>query len=180
MFWRGLCTAALVLAGLGAAGCFSSEAEYQALLEDNNTLSVELTEARRENEILGRALDDIKREQESLLLLLNAGKSNLTSGRASLPTALQLGGGPPQAAAPANEEPQAPRPPAPATPPPSPAPPRAAAQEGGRIYVTRPGDVLTNIAQANRTTVARILELNPHLRSRRNYMIYDNERIRLP
>ena len=173
MFWRGLCTAGLVLAGFGAAGCFSSEAEYQALLEDNNTLSAELTEARQENEILSRALDDIKREQESLLLLLNAGKSNLTSGRASLPAALQLGGGAPQAVAPDPEESQASRPPAPA-------PLRAAAQEGGRIYVTRPGDVLTNIAQANRTTVARILELNPHLRSRRNYMIYENERIRLP
>jgi LysM repeat protein len=40
--------------------------------------------------------------------------------------------------------------------------------------------VLSNIARANNTTVARILELNPNLRNRRNYMIYANERLRLP
>ncbi|MDR2934543.1 MAG: hypothetical protein LBV70_01465, partial [Candidatus Adiutrix sp.] len=87
MFWRSLKIAGLVLAGLGAAGCLNSEADYQALLEENNTLSEELAEARKENEILARALADIKREQETLQLLLNTGKRNLNAGRVNSPLA---------------------------------------------------------------------------------------------
>jgi 2-oxoglutarate dehydrogenase E2 component (dihydrolipoamide succinyltransferase) len=201
MFWQGLSFAGVVLAVLGAVGCHN-EADFQALLEENNTLDVELAEARQENEILTRALDDIKREQEALQLLFNAGKSSLNAGRGSLPAAvLAAGGDQAQAQAPGGDgedEFQTPQPvaaPAPAAPAPASAPPqavpaptraqvpataRAQAAPSGRYYVTKSGDVLSNIARANRTTVAKLLELNPNLRNRRNYMIYDNERLLLP
>ena len=202
MFWQGLSIAGVVLAVLGAFGCHN-EADFQALLEENNTLDVELSEARKENEILTRALDDIKREQEALQLLFNAGKSSLNAGRGSLPAAVLAAGGD-QAQAPGGdggEEFQAPRPadaPAPAAPAPAPAPaapapapvraqaparpqaPARAPAQSGRYYVTKSGDVLSNIARANHTTVARLLELNPNLRNRPKYMIYDNERLLLP
>jgi hypothetical protein len=201
MFWRGLRIAGVVLAGLGAVGCFNSEAEYQALLEENNTLSAELAEVRNENEILTLALADIKREQEALQLLLNAGKSNLNASRVNPPPAALTAGvepapaadmAPAPAAAEGDEEWPAPAPPAPeASAPETPAPAAPAAPavdraqaparaSGGRYYVTKPGDVLSYIARANQTTVAKLLELNPNLRNRRDYMIYENERLRLP
>jgi len=208
MFWRGL---VVVLAGLAALGCLNSEADFQALLEENETLGAELAEAKKENEILTRALADIKQEQETLQLLLNAGQRSLAAGRAKLPPAA-LGSGEDQASAvaeggqeevflePAALESAAPEPapesaaappasppepvaalePAPEpdlAPPAAPAPARAS---GGRYYVTKPGDVLTSIARENQTTVAKLLELNPSLRNRRNYVIYNNERLRLP
>jgi hypothetical protein len=206
----------------------NSEADFQALQEENSTLGAELAEARKENEILTRALEDIKLEQEVLQLLFNAGKSNLNAGRASLPaTALAAGGGEEPACAPASasggerweDEWQMPQPeddpepadptqagvsapppaparastaPPPAVPAPAGAPARASVSAdpdaesapaqtgGGRYYVTKSGDVLSNIARANRTTVAKLLELNPNLRNRRDYVIYANERLRLP
>ena len=182
MFWRGLSIAIIVLAWLGASGCLKTEADFQALLEDTNTLGTELDEARQENEILTRALDDIKREQETLQLLLNAGKSNLNAARTSLPSAAVASGGDP-------DEWQSPQTPADSPSPPSalpqvasppaaslPAPPAPAA----RYYTTKPGDVLSHIARANDTTVPKLLELNPSLRNRNGNMIYANERLRLP
>ena len=199
MLWRGIGIAGIVLAVLGTVGCLKFETDLQALLEENNTLSEELAEARQENEILTRALDDIKREQEALQLLLNAGKSNLNAGRASpLPTAATAGEAEapgeaddaewqtpqapdtsPQDALPQDASPPAVAPPAPvaALPRPPVAPPPAVST---RSYITKPGDVLSHIARANNTTVTRLLELNPNLRSRRNYVIYENERLRLP
>ena len=85
MFLRGLTLSGAVLAGLWSAGCYNSDSDYQALLAENNTLGAELAAARRENEILTRALDNIKREQETLQMLLNAGKSGLLARRASPP-----------------------------------------------------------------------------------------------
>ena len=203
MLWRGLGIASVVVAGLGIAGCLKFETDLQALLEENNTLSEELAEARQENEILTRALDDIKREQEALQLLLNAGKSNLNAGRVGLPqTALAAGGAeapggdddewqtpqtldasPAATASPADMASPAaiasPAPPAPAVA--LPRPPAAAPPvPSTRSYVTKPGDVLSHIARANNTTVNRLLELNPNLRNRRNHVIYENERLRLP
>jgi LysM repeat protein len=194
MFWRGLYTAGVVLAGLGATGCFNSEADFQALLEENATLSAELAEAHKENEILTRALADIKREQETLQLLLNAGKRGLNAGRANLPQAVlppgenqvpaATGGDEeewqtpldPAAEAPAVEAPAVQAAPVPA----APAARSSSGSSSGRYYITKPGDVLSHIAQANQTTVAKLLELNPSLRNRRNYIIYNNERLRLP
>jgi len=198
MFWRGLSMAGLILAGLGAVGCWNSEADFKALLEENNALTAELSEVRQENEILNRALEDIKREQEVLQLLLSTGKGNLNTGRLSLPPGVQYAGGSQAQGGDQGgnweEEWQTPRPPAtvgvPALPVPPvqvaspaapvPSTPVPAAVQSGRIYVTKDGDVLSNIARANNTTVARLLELNPSLRNRRNYMIYTNERLRLP
>jgi LysM repeat protein len=190
MFWRGLGIAGFVLAGLGAVGCFNSEADFKALREENDILSAELGEVRKENEILSRALDDIRREQETLQLLLNAGKSSLNAGRLNPPSVAQAVGGSQVSGGGGWEEewqtpqspasvPALPAPPARVASPSTPVPATAPAQ-GGRTYVTKDGDVLSTIARANNTTVAAILELNPNLRNRRNHMIYTNERLRLP
>ena len=181
-FARGLAlAAAAVLAGLWCSGCRSSEDDYQALRAENNALSAELVTAHRENEILTRALDNIKREQETMQLLLNAGKSDLLAGRAAWPAAgaraLDSADRPPNSDASDGEEWQTPETLAAARSRPA-APPAAAAD--GRVYLTKPGDVLSLIAAAHNTTVEKLLELNPKLRVRRNHMIYDNERLRLP
>jgi LysM repeat protein len=176
MFWRGLSIAGVVLAGWPALGCLNTEADFQALLEENNVLSEELSEVKRDNEILTRALDDIRREEEALQLLLSAGKNSLNAGRASLPSvAVAADGDQAQVSGGDLDEMQTPRPPAAPT-----APTTQAQNPGGRYYVTKAGDVLSYIARANDTTVARLLELNPNLRNRRDYMIYANERLRLP
>ena len=183
MFWRGLSIAVVFLAG--TVGCVNSEADFQALLEENNALSAELVEVRQENEILSRALEDVKREQEELQLLFNAGKSKLNAGRVSPPSGLAAAGGDQVPGGDRWEDDwQAPQPQAAIVPPPPPPAPASAPvsppAQGTRVYITKDGDVLSNIARANNTTVARILELNPNLRNRRNYMIYANERLRLP
>jgi LysM repeat protein len=61
----------------------------------------------------------------------------------------------------------------------APAGPAAGAQ-ANRVYVTRPGDVLSNIATRNNTTVETLLNLNPYLRNRRDYIIWENDKIKLP
>ena len=179
--WRSLIWASAALIGLGMVGCYNSESDYQALLEENNTLIAELEEARKENEILTRALDNIKQEEEALQRLLNAGRQSLTAGRIPRLSASSSSSAPvSQAQAPAapdwTEEWQTPRPAESS----SSAPAAGAEASPGGYYVVKPGDVLLNIAIAHNTTVDKILELNPKLRSRRNFMIYDNDRLRMP
>jgi hypothetical protein len=55
-----------------------------------------------------------------------------------------------------------------------------AAQGQGRVYLVKPGDTLGAIARRNGTTTAVLVTLNPYLRGRDNYMVWENDRIALP
>ena len=178
---------AVLLLLLPAAGCFNSEKDYELLVEEKNNLAVELQAANRENEILNRALENIKREQEALQILLNtnsrAFNTGVSGGSAPLPPAggeasptISWGGW--EWSIPPDALPDPTPPPArqPAAQQSAPAPPASS----GRVYQPRPGDVLSSIAARNNTTVEELVELNPYLKSRRNYMIWETDRIRLP
>jgi LysM repeat protein len=167
---------------LPAAGCFNSEKDYEQLVEEKNGLAAELEAANRENEILTRALDNIKGEQEALQILLNTSRGRLTGASGGAGAPLPPPGSEPSPTVswggwewsiPADALPD------PASSPEIPAavPPPVSS---GRVYQPRPGDVLSAIAARNNTTVEELVELNPFLRSRRNYMIWETDRIRLP
>lgn len=168
-----------LLAGLFSQGCFNSQSDYDLLVAERDTLATELESANRENKILNQALDNVKKEQERLQIMLNTARSH-------------------QAAAVAPEPQPAPPPPplagetptmnwggynwtlppdAPANKPPSSTPPAASS---GRTYRPKAGDVLSSIAARHNTTVERLVELNPYLERRRNYMIHLTDTIVLP
>ncbi|MDR2387921.1 MAG: LysM peptidoglycan-binding domain-containing protein [Deltaproteobacteria bacterium] len=54
--------------------------------------------------------------------------------------------------------------------------PTASAQ----TYLVQTGDTLSAIAQRHNTTTATLLTLNPYLMDRNNYMVWENDQIRLP
>ncbi len=164
-------------------GCFNSESDYERLVEENNNLSAELAKATRENEILTQALNNIKQEQESLQLLLNESRSRLAEGGQSPGAASQASGEtpafswdgwdwtpPPDAFDPPAETPQTT----------AQTRPEPAAPAGERIYRPKSGDTLYTIARRNNTTLEALLELNPQLRRRNNYMIWETDKIKLP
>jgi len=179
----------LILAALPAAGCFNSETDYERLVEEKEGLMAELTRANQEKEILNRALENIKREQERLQILLNTSRSSLAAAGGTgtgLPPLPPLTGDAPAIAWDGEYWGQAP---APAVTPPASVPRSAAtapasstssSATGRRTYKPKDGDVLSSIAQRHNTTVDRLLELNPRIAQRRNYMIWTTDEIVLP
>lgn len=163
---------------LAATGCFNSESEYEQVVSDRDSYAAQLAAAKEENEILKQALADVTAEQEKLQSLLDVERSRLVAGAVPLGT----GGGATAPGVPPTpdtaddddiwvEPSTVPESEVQRDPPPA---------SSGRVYVVKPGDVLYYIASRNNTTVEAILELNPQLRERRNYMIHENEKIRLP
>lgn len=170
-------------------GCYNSENDYQRLLVEKESLAQELSVARQEKIILTQALDNIKKEREGLQILLNISQSLVPGGSPgstaiALPP-LRVLGTPvvgveeddywvqsPIAPAVTVIPPTAPRPPA--------ARPTASTTASNGIYVTQPGDVLSSIAFKHATTTTRLLELNPQIRSRPDYMIWANDKIKVP
>ena len=177
-----------ILAVLPVAGCFNSETDYERLVEEKEGLVKELARANQEKEILGRALENIKVEQERLQILLNTSRSNLAAAAESpgaagggMPPLPPLTGDAPAIAWSGEYWNQPQTTPPPASVPRSTASSGSSSSSSGRnTYKPRPGDVLSNIAQRNNTTVDRLLELNPRIAQRRNYMIYPNDEIVLP
>lgn len=175
----------LIMVLVTATGCFNSENEYDQIVKDRDEFAGQLTAAKAENEILKQSLANITAEQERLQRALDAERSRLTasampqgSGQASAPTASTGASASADSddiwvEAPANQGTQTQL-----EIPAQPAQPQAASS--GRVYVVKPGDVLYYIAARNNTTVEAILELNPQLRNRRNYMIHEKEKIQLP
>jgi len=190
MVRRYLITFSVLLAGLFSQGCFNSQSDYDRLVTEKDTLAKELGAATRENEILSQALDNIKKEQERLQIMLNEARSQQN------------------AATNPNTQPAPPLPPlAGDTPtinwggydwsiPPDAlgnsssnsgsiestgaaqsAPP---SEPSGRVYRPKSGDVLSGIAARHNTTVERLVELNPYLKHRNNYMIHLTDKIVLP
>lgn len=167
----------LMLVLLLAGGCFKSESEYQEVVDRKEQLKNELAAATTENEILKTALDKINVEHQSLEGMVNAGRGSLTDGLIS------SGGD-------SSSSP---------LPPPTdqevvswggwewPIPPdsgssgsRSSSSSSGRVYKPKSGDVLSSIAERHNTTVRELVELNPFLKDRRNYMIRESDEIILP
>ncbi|MDR2302436.1 MAG: LysM peptidoglycan-binding domain-containing protein [Deltaproteobacteria bacterium] len=49
-----------------------------------------------------------------------------------------------------------------------------------QTYTVQTGDTLSTIAQRHNTSTATLLALNPYLMDRNNYMVWENDKIRLP
>ena len=168
----------LIWALISAAGCFNSESDYEQLVQEKEVLAAELATATRENEILTQALENIKQEQENLQILLNTSRSNLaaagSAGAGSSPTLPPLSGDAPAFSWGGWDW----------TPPPDafdpPAQSETPAPSREKIYRPKPGDTLYTIARHHGTTLETLLELNPYLQQRRNYMIRDTDKIKLP
>lgn len=191
MVRRYIMTFSALLAGLFSQGCFNSQSDYDLLVTDRDTLAEELAAANRENEILNQALDNIKKEQERLQILLNTARSQqapaVVSNNTQQPapplsplagdTPTMSWGGydwnlPSDTLANSNQPNTGPAAgAAPTSPPPA---------SGEKIYRPRSGDVLSSIAARHNTTVERLVELNPYLARRNNYMIHLTDKIVLP
>jgi LysM repeat protein len=178
----------MLLSALALTGCFNSESDHQLVVEETEELTRDLAAANRENDLLNQALAGIKTEQEQLQSLLNTAQTQAASAGEPGPP----GSGSPLAeGAPTwptggyswtlpSDNPATARP---ATASQSPIPaatPARAAASGKRTYKPKPGDVLTSIAARNHTTVEELVALNPYLARRRNYMIWETDKIILP
>lgn len=175
------------LAALAGQGCFNSESDYELLLTERDALATELKAASRENEILNQALDNIKKEQEALQIMLNTARSHMDAAAGgntqspplpplagdsptiswggydwNLPTDSAAGsGGATTGSGSASSQP-------------------AASEPTEKIYRPKLGDVLSQIALKHNTTVERLVELNPYLARRNNYMIWETDKIVVP
>lgn len=180
----------MLLTVLLTAGCFNSDSDYQRLMEEKNTLETELQAANQENEILTQALANISQEQKELQTLLDASQNRLkeaaatapsagsaadsTSSRTSSPRYVDFVEPPSRQSTASDSQTTPPR-----------AENRASSQSssnssGQRIYRPKDGDVLVTIARKHNTTLEKLLELNPQLRNRTNYMIWTTDKIVLP
>lgn len=177
----------VLLAAALTTGCFNAESDYDRLQGEKADLAADLETAKQENEILTRALASIKQEQETLQALLRIGRSLSpgvppSSGGAGvgLPPLAMNGQTAPAVVGVEEDDDWVQPSAAAASRAPAPAPTPAPAAPSGRVYVTKPGDVLATIARRHNTTVDVLLELNPQIRNRRNYMIWENDKIQLP
>lgn len=154
-------TLTLALALTLASGCFSSEDEYKQLVEERDELAVELARANQEHDILNRARYNIAQQQQQLqdLLTVNV-RAAAPPPAISQPAAPSDGDSRSAAASSSSAE-------------------RSQAV-GGRRYKPKPGDTLSTIAERHNTNVRTIINLNPFLSGRRNYMIYDTDELVLP
>ena len=175
-----------MLALIATLGCFNSEKEYESLENENKVLAESLQVVENENIILNRALENIKAEKESLqssLEALNNSNRNMaitaqsTAAKSTPPSGIQPTGGNANTAADdywiEATDPVISTPPMRTT-------TNTASGGSGKIYTTQPGDVLSTIAEKHNTTTARLLDLNPQLRNRRDYMIWANDKIKVP
>ncbi len=167
----------VVSVALTASGCFNAEGDYERLKEDKAALAAELATAKRENEVLTRALASIKQEREGLQTLLHVGRS-LTPGAAS--SAGTSDSQPPAVEGVEDEDYWVQSSANSSSSSASSSSAASRATSSGQVYVTRPGDVLSSIAHRHHTTVEKLLELNPFLTRRPNYMIWENDKIQLP
>lgn len=187
MVRRAITVLPLLLAALTTSGCFNSESDYQEMVERKESLKTQLATATKENEILTEALNNIKKEQENLNILANTARSRISSESSLAPpttaplqpldgdqSTISWGGWewaiPPDAlpdTVDTNDRGSS-------------STTTTASSSGGRIYRPRQGDVLSIIASRNNTTVAELVRLNPYLKDRRGYMIWETDEILLP
>ncbi len=137
-------------------GCLNSEEDYNNLTEEVAKLSAEMDATSREEEILKQALENIEREKERLLSELRPYEPGLSEADASA--------APDQAGGSQTGDASA----APAAPP------------SGGVHVAQRGDTLSNIAIRYNTDMHTLLNLNPYLARRNDYMVWENDNIILP
>jgi hypothetical protein len=134
-----------------APGCGGvSEEDLDNVRLENQSLELELEQERHKSEVLNRALTNAYRERDRLVDLLNAQPETVRPPE-------------PDAAAAAGQASEG-----------------AAQTASAETYVVQAGDTLSTIAQRHNTTTAALLSLNPYLMDRNNYMVWENDKIRLP
>ncbi|UQZ90135.1 hypothetical protein C4J81_13370 [Deltaproteobacteria bacterium Smac51] len=167
----------VLAASILTTGCLNSEGEYNRLTEERDALTTELATARRENEILTAALNNITQEKERLEAALSpyqpapaqAAGGDAAAAAASAGDAVVALAGDTDVIAQAADG--------------------AAGQTegtagqvtaGGKVHVAQRGDTLSNIATRYNTTLQELLALNPYLQRRNGYMVWENDNIQLP
>jgi LysM repeat protein len=158
-FCAGIC---VLTASLLTPGCFNSEEEYRTLTEEVSALSAEMEAAKGEKEILAEALKNIEGEKARLKTALAPYEPAPAAGDGAASTLDAAGA----AGAPA-EGTAATAPTAPPT-------------ASGRVHVAQRGDFLASLATRYNTDVQTLINLNPYLRQRTDYMVWENDHIQLP
>ncbi len=149
-----------------AASCTDAEDANNQFVIERDALAAELNVAQKENKILTEALNNIRREQESLRVLLQTSLSLLPQ-KSVIPGGGADSVGAPQALVMADDDSWSP-------------PSQTSSGGGGQLYQVRPGDVLSTIAMRHGTSIRTLVELNPWLSQRNNYMLRETDQIQLP
>ncbi|MDR2367442.1 MAG: LysM peptidoglycan-binding domain-containing protein [Deltaproteobacteria bacterium] len=173
---RGIISISLALSLALVAACGGvSEEDLQNLKAENLALEAELEQEKHQSDVLNRALTNAYRERDRLVDLLNAqpqvpepDSAEVAAATEAAATEAATEAATAQAAAAA------------------PAAGGAGAQPGqtpaasGDVYVVQTGDTLSTIAQRHNTSTEILLALNPYLTNRNNFMVWENDKIRLP
>jgi LysM repeat protein len=150
---RGAMSIVLALSLAFTLGCGGvSEEDLNKIKIENQSLEVELEQEKQQADILDRALTNAYKERDRLVDLLNA----------------QAAGSPPTDTTAPTDGTE------------STSTAGATQTAAGQTYLVKTGDTLSVIAQKNNTTVSILLNLNPYLMDRNNYMVWENDKIRLP
>ncbi|MDR1312863.1 MAG: LysM peptidoglycan-binding domain-containing protein [Deltaproteobacteria bacterium] len=165
------------MAAFALCACSSaSDEEMGSLRVETEALAAELTRLKTESELLDRALTNVYREKDRVVDRLNALSGDLAVSPESPDSAVagaEVGGQAPAAgeggrvAAPAATA-------AERAPAPSPPPGRT------KVYIAQKGDTLSQIAREHGTTIQAIVELNPRLANRNDYMVWERDSLILP
>ncbi|MDR0620807.1 MAG: LysM peptidoglycan-binding domain-containing protein [Deltaproteobacteria bacterium] len=143
---------ALALALVPGCGGVSEE-DINNLKLENQSLESELEQERHKSEVLNRALTNAYKERDRLVDVLNAQPEPVALVDPVAPAAGAAGQQTPGGSSQA---------------------------VAGQTYLVQTGDTLSTIAQRHNTTTAVLLELNPYLMNRNNYMVWENDKILLP
>ncbi|MDR3203810.1 MAG: LysM peptidoglycan-binding domain-containing protein [Deltaproteobacteria bacterium] len=178
---QAICLKALALALISvifltlAPGCSGvSDDDLLKLSEENEALAKEVEEAKKEGEILNRALTGVYKERDRLTDLLKSQPLEPPPTEESASADNRGPTNPPRTSSPAAAEP-------------------ATTQSGQsnnnqirsapqrRVYEVKSGDTVSNIALANKITPAIVLELNPQISRRSNSLVlFVGEKLILP
>ncbi|MDR1677334.1 MAG: LysM peptidoglycan-binding domain-containing protein [Deltaproteobacteria bacterium] len=143
-----------VILGQGCSGV--SEEDLNNLKLENQALEAELELEKKQSEILNRSLTNVYKERDRLADLLNAP--------------------PPPPSPPIEENDQQTS----QSPSGSQTTQTSQRRRGNQTYIVQTGDTLSSVAQKHDTNIDTILKLNPYLRTRNNYMVWQNDRIIVP
>ncbi|MDR1050194.1 MAG: LysM peptidoglycan-binding domain-containing protein [Deltaproteobacteria bacterium] len=139
-----------ILAAAAAACSGISDDDLANLQKENEALAAELELEKRQAEILNRALTGVYKERDRLVDQINLGPAAAQDAQAAADGTLIQPGE------------------------------GGASASSPRVYVVVVGDTLGAIARRFNTTVPVLLTLNPFLRSRADFMVWEHDNITLP